>query len=220
LEVSGISIPALEVGGDYYDYLDFAGGRFGVVVGDVSGKGTSAALYMSQLRGILKTASQYHKSLKDLLAVVNAVTYRSIELHSFITLTCAAFDVPQRQLRLVRAGHLPLLHYCAAHKTCRELTPKGIGVGLENGAVFNAELEETEMTFASGDVFLFFTDGITEARTEQNEELDTRFLVDLVSRNGCASAVELRDKIISGVLELAGGDAQRDDMTLVVVKIR
>jgi len=162
LDVSGISIPAMEVGGDYYDYLNLTDGCFGVVVGDVSGKGTSAALYMSQLKGVLKTASKFYKSLKDLVAEVNAITFYSIEETSFITLSCAAFDPRARKLRLVRAGHLPMLYYSAKDKCCSQITPKGIGIGLENGTVFNREIEEVELKFHPGDVFIFYSDGLTE----------------------------------------------------------
>jgi sigma-B regulation protein RsbU (phosphoserine phosphatase) len=218
LDVSGVSIPAFEVGGDYYDYLDFTDGRFGVVIGDVSGKGTSAALYMSQLKGILKTASRYHRSIKDLLIEVNSITYKNIEAQAYITLMCAAFDIETRQLSLAKAGHLPLIHYSAGDRRCRQLIPKGIGIGLEQGEIFKAELEETRLGFGAGDVFVFYTDGVIEARNPDGEEFETEPLLNLIQQNGWASAAELRDRIISQVREFAGEASQRDDMTLVVVK--
>jgi sigma-B regulation protein RsbU (phosphoserine phosphatase) len=218
LDVSGISIPALEVGGDYYDYLDFADGRFGVVVGDVSGKGTSAALYMSQLKGMLQAGAKHHRSLKELVVEVNAITYKSITSQSFITLMCGAFDVKARRLSLVRAGHLPLIHYSATANACRELIPKGIGVGLENGQLFNAELEEIELPFAAGDVFLFYTDGITEARDREGREFETDLLAKIIQENGWKNATTLREKIIAKVHQFAAGASPRDDVTLVVVK--
>lgn len=218
LDISGISIPALEVGGDYYDYLDFADGRFGVVVGDVSGKGTSAALYMSQLKGMLQVGAKHHRSVKELVVEVNAITYQSITAQSFITLMCAAFDVKSQRLSLVRAGHLPLLHYSATKKTCQQLIPKGIGVGLENGSLFKAELEEIELPFAAGDVFLFYTDGITEARNLAGREFETEVLASIIQENGWESAVALREKIVAQVHQFAAAASPQDDMTLVVVK--
>ncbi|NIR52398.1 SpoIIE family protein phosphatase [candidate division KSB1 bacterium] len=219
LDISGVSIPALEVGGDYYDYLELVDGRFGVVVGDVSGKGTSAALYMSQLKGILKTAAKFYSSLKELMNELNTLTFMSIESKSFITLTLGAFDIKRRKFSLVRAGHLPLIYYCAKEKQCREIVPKGIGVGLENGRLFSTELEEAEFKFDSGDVFLFYSDGIIEARNSQGKEFETEFMMNMVAQNGCQNAFSLREAIISQVHTFTGNSSQLDDMTLVVVKV-
>jgi len=219
-DVSGISLPALEVGGDYYDYLGLPDGRFGVVVGDVSGKGTSAALYMSQLKGILKTASKFHCSLKDLLIEVNAITFDSLEPRAFITITCGAFDLPRKCFRFVRAGHLPLIHFSQKKKTCYELRPKGIGVGLEAGQLFGQELEEVEIEFEPGDVFAFYSDGIVEACSPEGQEFDTAEIKRIISANGEQSALVLREKVIARVQSFVGQAPQKDDMTVVVVKVK
>ncbi|MFQ5603555.1 MAG: SpoIIE family protein phosphatase [bacterium] len=219
LDISGVSIPALEVGGDYYDYFQLQDGRFGVVVGDVSGKGTSAALYMSQLKGIIKTASKFYKSLKDLMKEVNAITFHNIGEQSFITLTCGAFDPKSRKFQMVRAGHLPLIYYSVKNKACQQIIPKGIGVGLDRGQIFDQELEEVEFKFQRGDVFLFYSDGIDEARNAKGDEFASRSIEKLVVENGCENALALRDKILSSVRQFSGKSTQDDDMTLVVVKI-
>jgi len=219
LDISGVSIPALEVGGDYYDYLSFSDDRFGVVIGDVSGKGTSAALYMSQLKGVLQTASRHHRSLKELMIEVNAITFDSIELQSYITLLCGAFDVKDRKLHLVKAGHLPLIHYSASDRSFRELAPRGLGIGLEQGIIFQAELEEAQIAFAPGDVFLFYTDGIVDARNRDGEEFEASALLKVIQENGWDTACDLREKIISQVRQFTAGASQTDDMTLVVVKV-
>lgn len=219
LDISGVSIPALEVGGDYYDYLSFPDDRFGVVIGDVSGKGTSAALYMSQLKGVLQTASRHHRSLKDLMIEVNAITFDSIELQSYITLMCGAFDVKARKLQLVKAGHLPLIHYSARDRSFRELAPRGLGIGLEQGIIFQTELEEAQITFAPGDIFLFYTDGIVDARNSDGEEFEAKALLKVIEENGWDTAGDLRERIISQVRQFTAGASQVDDMTLVVVKV-
>jgi serine phosphatase RsbU (regulator of sigma subunit) len=121
-------------------------------------------------------------------------------------------------LSLVRAGHLPLIHYSALAKTCREIAPKGIGVGLENGQFFQAKLEEIELAFAPGDVFLFYTDGITEARNLAGREFETEVLARIIQENGWESAVALREKIVAQVHQFAAAASPQDDMTLVVVK--
>jgi serine phosphatase RsbU (regulator of sigma subunit) len=208
----------LEVGGDYYDYLAFADGRFGVVVGDVSGTGTSAALYMAQLKGMLQAGAKHHRSLKELVVEVNAITFASITAQSFITLMCGAFDVKAKKLSLVRAGHLPLMHYSAAERTCRQVVPKGIGLGLENGRLFQSELEELELAFKPNDVFLFYTDGIAEAHDAEGNEFEAQLLAKILQENGWNNAAALREKIFSQVQRFAAGSAPHDDMTLVVVK--
>jgi serine phosphatase RsbU (regulator of sigma subunit) len=218
LEITGVSIPALEVGGDYYDYLHFADGRFGVVVGDVSGKGASAALYMSQLKGMLQAGAKHHRSLKDLLVEINALIFPSLTAQSFITLMCGVFNMASRRLSLVRAGHLPLLHYSAGDRACRHHLPKGLGLGLENGRLFKTELEEIELTFGPGDIFLFYTDGLTEARDAQGNELETAWLEKIICQNGVTSAAALRENIVSQLQRLAHDDSPQDDMTLVVVR--
>ncbi|MCG3119307.1 MAG: hypothetical protein ALAOOOJD_01694 [bacterium] len=218
LQISGISIPALEVGGDYYDYLNFSDGRFGVVVGDVSGKGTSAALYMSQLKGMLQASAKHHHSLRDLVIEVNALTFQNLAAQSYITLLCGAFDVTARKLSLVRAGHLPLIHYSAAERVFRQLLPKGLGVGLEDGHIFKNQLEEIELAFAPGDVFLFYTDGLSEARDRQGHELETAWMENIVRANGYTSAQELREKIVTQLQQLTTTHSSPDDMTLIVVK--
>ncbi len=218
LQVSGLSIPALEVGGDYYDYLQHPNGQFGVVVGDVAGKGTSAALYMSQLKGILKTASKYHNSLKELITEVNSIIFNSIELQFFITLAIGVFDMPTRKFRMVRAGHLPLVHYSARRRRCQELTPSGIGIGLEDGKIFKKQLQEKVVAFNPGDVFLFYTDGVVEARNRGGEEFESAFLMNLLQERNHLSALELRDEIIEQVRTFSDDSNQNDDMTLVVVK--
>ena len=200
--------------------MNFTDGRFGVVIGDVSGKGTSAALYMSQLKGMLQAGARHHRSLRDLVIEVNAITYQSFTAQSFITLMCGAFDVNARKLSLVRAGHLPLIHYSAHEKICRQHLPKGLGLGLENGHIFKNELEEMHLTFGPGDVFVFYTDGLSEAQDAQGKELETAWVETIIQENGYTSAVDLRKKITTQLHQLTTAEAPRDDMTLIVVKVK
>jgi serine phosphatase RsbU (regulator of sigma subunit) len=219
LDISGMSKPAMEVGGDYYDYIRLADKRFGVVVGDVSGKGTSAALYMSQLKGILKTASGYHTSLKKLISEVNNITCENIEEQSFITMACAVFDVRKQKMNLVRAGHLPVMYYSPDEQKCTHLTPRGIGVGLATGELFEKELQELTVKFNPGDIFLFYSDGVTEATDELGNEYTIEMIEKLVRACSCESAAQIRELLMSEVEAFAGSSRQRDDMTIVVVKI-
>ncbi|KAA3620431.1 MAG: PDZ domain-containing protein [Calditrichaeota bacterium] len=219
LDISGISIPAMEVGGDYYDYLNFSDGRFGVVIGDVSGKGTSAALYMSQLKGMLKALARHNHSLSHITTELNLLTYNNLDSKAFITLMLASFDTNKGVMHLVRAGHLPLLHYSAKKGRTAIITPAGIGVGLDSGPIFLEEIEEVKIKFAAGDVFVFLTDGITEAMNGQEEEFDLNSIQTLLEDKAHASARICRDRIIHDVRKFSNNNAQMDDMTLVVVRI-
>ena len=124
---------------------------------------------------------------------------------------CGVFAISSRQLSLVRAGHLPLLHYSAGDRACRHHLPKGLGLGLKNGRLFKTELEEIELAFSPGDIFLFYTDGLTEARDAQGNELETDWLEKIICKNGVTSAAALRESIISQLQRLT--HAGRHKMT-------
>jgi sigma-B regulation protein RsbU (phosphoserine phosphatase) len=130
----------------------------------------------------------------------------------------SAFDVSARKLSLVRAGHLPLIHYSAAAKSCRHIVPRGLG--LENGPLFKNELEETNLTFGGDDVFIFYTDGLTEAHDTQGHELETGWVEKIVQENGHASAIDLREKIMAQLQQLTAAESPQDEMTLIVVRAK
>ncbi|MCA9732084.1 MAG: SpoIIE family protein phosphatase [Deferribacteres bacterium] len=219
LDVSGISIPAMEVGGDYYDYLHINEQSFCVVIGDVSGKGTSAALYMSQLKGMLKALSHHNKSLAHMATELNALTYSSLEAKSYITLMLASFQLQKNEMRLIRAGHLPLLHHHKNENRTSIITPNGIGVGLDAGTIFHEEIEEVKVKFSPGDIFIFTTDGIVETANDLEEEFEFSSLQAILQSEHFSSARECRDNILSKVRAFANNGIQKDDMTLVVVRV-
>jgi len=217
LDISGASIPALEVGGDYYDFLNGAAG-FTVIVGDVSGKGTSAALYMSKIQGILRSLHEFNLSPRELFIRANHLLYKDLEKKSFITAIGAYFDSSKGSLVLARAGHLPLFYYHAKSKQVKWLTPKGLGLGLEQAEVFADELEEEVINYQPGDIFLFVTDGITEAQTNNGSEFGEEKLSEILSANSSFDADKLRDKVLSEVTLFAEDRLPHDDQTVVVVK--
>lgn len=219
IEIAGISIPATEVGGDYFDYLDGEQKGMMVIVGDVSGKGTSAALYLSKVQGILRSLYAFTASPRELFIRTNQLVYRDFKKKSFFTVLGAQFDVRGHELTLARAGHLPLYHFCAAEQKVHLLTPSGIGIGLEDVEVFSSNLEEKTLAFSPGDVFLFVTDGITEAQNEQAEEFGETQIADLLVNVHAESAAAIRDQLINAVANFSGDAEQHDDQTVVVVKV-
>jgi hypothetical protein len=142
LEIDGISVPAQEVGGDYFDYLNGQPNEITVIVGDVSGKGTSAALYMSKLQGILRSLHGFNLSPRDLFIHANTLLCEDLEKKSFVTAIGGFFNSSSHVMCLARAGHLPLYYYNAKSAKVELVTPKGLGLGLKNSTVFAKQLEE------------------------------------------------------------------------------
>lgn len=220
LEVAGVSMPALEVGGDYFDYLDGRPDRLTVMVGDVSGKGTSAALHMSRLQGIVRSLHDFDLAPRELFVRTNQLISRDLERRAFVTALGGFFDAGRRVMVLARAGHLPLYHYCARSGEVARLLPRGIGFGLAARAMFEAELEEHTVAYAPGDVFLFVTDGVTECQDAGGELFGEQRLAELLAQEAGrqAGAAELRDAVAEEVRRFAGDTDPYDDQTVVVVR--
>src|SRR5215831_16354700 len=169
LSVSALCVPAREVGGDYYDFLPLDEHRLGVLIADVSGKGTSAALYMAELKGLMLSLSTIHPSPRALLLAANRIIAQHLDARSFITMTYAVIDLRARTMTYARAGHTPLMYLPAdEHEVPHEVrttAPEGLvlGLKLDRGETFERLLREETVTIKEGDLYVFFTDGITEA---------------------------------------------------------
>lgn len=221
LDIAGISIPAMEVGGDFFDYLNGEAGnadKLTVIIGDVSGKGTSAALYMSRVQGILRSLHDFAPTPADLFIKANHQLCRDLEKKSFVTVFGALFDTGEKKALLARAGHLPLFLFRSATGHVIRIVPKGIGLGLDDTDVFINEIQEESVSYDSGDVFVFVTDGILEAHNLAMEEFGEERLVRIFRDQKQSSAELLRNRIIDEVHAFAGESYQHDDQTIVVVK--
>jgi phosphoserine phosphatase RsbU/P len=217
-DIAGICIPALEVGGDYYDFVSLGGRKIGIAVGDVSGKGVPAAIYMTLTKGILQSHAEDNVSPRRVLSKVNSLMYRTIDRNSFVSMFYAILDPAARKIKFARAGQCPVI---VAQRTGEQgtfLTPRGMALGLEMGKVFDSVMEEQELDVLSGDVFVFYTDGFTEARTAQGEEFGEERLVGSISHHRTKSATGIIRAICDDVQSFTAGHPQHDDMTMVVVK--
>ena len=220
LEIAGASYPALEVGGDYFDYLNGKADRITIIVGDVSGKGTSAALYMSKVQGILRSLHAFDLSPKELFVRTNKLLCHDLEKSSFVTAITGAFEPQARKLVLARAGHLPLYHYVARTQKVEVVTPKGLGLGLESTDLFASELEERVMFYQPNDVFVFASDGVTEAEDESGGQLGEEGLVRVIMQHAGEDANSILNQIMEAVRDFCQGGEQHDDQTVVIVKAR
>ena len=224
LEISAVCRPAREVGGDYYDFIRLGEGRLGVLVADVSGKGTSAAFYMAELKGLMLSLGQIYQSPKRLLMEANRILATSLDNRTFITMIYAVVDLEERTVTYVRAGHTPLIYLPAnGHppKT-RVLIPDGLVVGLQLDGIeerFADLLEERTLPIAPGDLFVLFTDGITEAMNEEFDLFGEERFGRLLEEHGHLPSDALRDRILTDVEVFVGDADQHDDMTVVLLRI-
>jgi sigma-B regulation protein RsbU (phosphoserine phosphatase) len=223
LRIAALCLPATEVGGDYYDLLPLADSRLGVLVADVSGKGTSAALYMAELKGLVLSLSRIYDSPARLLGEANRILAANMDPRSFVTMTYAVVDTAARTMRYARAGHNPILQLEAASGRTRVLAPAGLGLGIDPGDRFEEILEEAVAPLVSGDVFLFFTDGLTEAMNDQSELFGESRLRELLASGGGVGdgmpVAELKEHILAEIRRFVGGAPVQDDMTLVILKV-
>jgi sigma-B regulation protein RsbU (phosphoserine phosphatase) len=225
VDMSALCVPAREVGGDYYDFFPLDDQRTGVLIADVAGKGTSAALYMAELKGLLLSLSRIHDSPKALLVQANRALTDNLDSRSFITMTYAIVDLGRRTLTYARAGHTPLIHYRADGTGRGEvdvLVPDGIVVGLRLDGIaqrFEQGLEECTVHLRPGDAFVLFTDGITEAMNPSADLFGEERLQDLVVEHGHLPPDELRDRIIQEVEAFSAGADQHDDMTMILMRV-
>jgi phosphoserine phosphatase RsbU/P len=216
--------PAREVGGDYYDYVPMEDGRIGLLIADVSGKGTSAALYMAELKGIILSLSERHTSPRDLLINANQIISRHLDTRSFITITYAVVDLTARTLTYARAGHCPLIHVPgpgAPSRTAQILIPDGMVLGLQidDGSKFAQYLEEATVPLGAGDLFLFYTDGISETMNGDGELFGDTRLAALAQRHSDLPPAEIRERILREVQAFAGTAVQQDDMTMLLLTV-
>ncbi len=217
LDIAGEMIPAMQVGGDYFDLLPVSESKLFVVVGDVSGKGLAASLYMAKLQTMIQLSCNDRKSPKEILIELNRHFYKSIERNSFVTMTLALFDNQAKILKFCRAGHLPLL--MASNGNVSSFRTQGIGVGLEKGNIFESTLTEEEIPLKPGQTFAFFSDGITEAMNENNDLFGEENLQKILKNNTSANSNEIMNEIWNAVKKFRGTAEQNDDMTMVLVKV-
>lgn len=210
-DVYGRSVPAIQVGGDYYDVLTVEDGSVTCCIADVSGKGLPAALIMSSFRSMFRLSSKISNDLRSLAQQFDRMIYNDFETGRFITAVIFRID-PNGKMQMVNAGHDPIYVVRGDHFIKLEST--GTPLGILGDGIYDAE----EVTLEPGDVVVTFTDGVVEARNMNDEEFGFERLEDFIVRNKHLSAFDIVDGLIRSVLEFSTGRAQHDDTTVLVVK--
>jgi sigma-B regulation protein RsbU (phosphoserine phosphatase) len=212
-ELQGISFPCYEIGGDYYDFIQRTNGNLVVALGDVSGKGTAAALLMSSLHAAVHAQFETHASLVQTISAINRYLVESIPANRFVTLFYAELDPKTGALAFLNAGHNPPL-IVHAGGTMEQLAAGGLPLGI----MADADFREGTTQLQPGDVLVIYSDGVSEAVSPTGEEFGPTRLYEVVARNLDASAAGLRDRIESALTKFAQGTPAGDDITLVIVK--
>ncbi|HLP28204.1 MAG TPA: SpoIIE family protein phosphatase [Candidatus Didemnitutus sp.] len=215
--VHAVMIPATEVGGDYFDYIRFADGTQGVIIADVAGKGIPAALYMATLKGAVLAEMRVSAGPADLLRRVNETLFGSMEKHSYISLTCVQFSIISCSLRIARAGHTPAI--CRVGSELKIIQPRGVAIGIVPPRTFNSAIEEVEVSVGLGDICLLTTDGVTERRDPDMEEIGMDTVADMVRRTVSLQATDLVQETLDVVERHARGADPHDDITIVGIVV-
>ncbi|MBN2426334.1 MAG: SpoIIE family protein phosphatase [Calditrichaceae bacterium] len=220
IQIEAMTITAYEVGGDYYDFYTYPDERFGMVIGDVSGKGTSAAFYMAETKGIIQSLARNYESPKEILIQTNNLLYSTMERKSFISLLAVRFDLNRQHVCFSRAGHCPVIYYDSSDKSTKLIQPHGIAIGLDRGGLFTKELEEYEIKIKPDDILAFYTDGLTEARNGKAEEFGEERLCQAIREKAHLNMQDLKNEILDRILSFLNESHLHDDLTLVLTKIQ
>ncbi len=217
-QISGINVPARQVSGDYYDYINVDAQHCGVAIADVSGKGVPASLIMAMCRSVLRAQAAGQHSAAIALQQLNAQLFPDIREDMFISMAYAILDRESSNVTLCRAGHDAPLHYCAKDRTLTKINPPGMALGIDSGGVFNRVTTDFFLTLATNDCLILYTDGVTEALDRHGME----FGMENVYRSILASASEGANGIITKLTDdlrsFVGTHPQHDDITLIVIR--
>ena len=218
--ISGANVPARIISGDYYDYLPLGGGRFGVVIADVSGKGVSAGLLMAMCRSSLRSVAPGCESPSQVLAAVNRQLFPDIREDMFISMAYAILDERGGGMTLSRAGHDPALLYRKETGEVEALRPPGLALGIDEGAVFERVTRDVVYGLESGDCVLFHTDGIREAVNAAEEEFGMERMAAAFRQLAPLGAEAVVEGMQRELRAFTGEGVQMDDVTLVAIEKR
>jgi sigma-B regulation protein RsbU (phosphoserine phosphatase) len=217
LDLAAASLPATEVGGDYYEYFQLGPSRLVLVIGDVAGHGLASGLLLSGVRSCLYLLEEELASPAPVFERLNHMVRRTTDKRTYVTLLCAVLDRAAERLEIVSAGHPPMLCFDSKSRQFRE-----VGDGAPPlGTFLQASYEPVHTPLSSGDLLVFYTDGLVEARNVHGQEYgDARLRKALARAADSRTAREIRDAVLGDLSNFKGDHEQLDDITLVVVRVR
>ncbi len=212
-DMTAVSFPCREIGGDYYDYIPRRDGKMALAVGDVSGKGTGAALLMSSVHAAVRAQTQARTSISEIMEEINSYIYENSPSSKYLTLFYSVLDPLTGELTYSNGGHNTPLLMKASGEIIR-LDKGGLPVGLLPCISY----EEDRVQFHPGDVLVIYSDGITESVNLEDEEFEESRLIEVVKNNLHRSASGIRDRIDEALSRFVGTAAAVDDMTVMLIK--
>jgi serine phosphatase RsbU (regulator of sigma subunit) len=211
-------MPALEVGGDYFDIIKLKNGKNCILIGDVSGKGMNAAFYMAQLKGVVLSVAKESIGAVDVLKRINTVLFHSMEKQMFITLSALTIENGSGMVSFARAGHMPTI--IVNNGNVEEIIPKGIGIGLADSNFFDNIIEEVSFQLNENDKCIMITDGVVDARNFNGEDFTLSNLKQIIQESVYSHKDGLIFNIKDNLEQFLKDGLQRDDLTVVTIEYK
>ncbi len=219
-EISTHAVAAKEVGGDFYDFLQLSESRIAIIIGDVSGKGISAAFHMAQMKGIFHGLMQQDMAPSEFMKQANNALSRCLEKTSFITSALYIIDYRMKGFMFARAGHCHTLYYNSMMEDVFYFQTDGLGLGIIRDKSYNNHVREMYYDYNPNDVMVIYTDGIVEARSPDNDEYGEDRLKYMLTQTYHLEAEDIKCAIINDLEEFTGPGNLYDDQTLLVIKFK
>jgi sigma-B regulation protein RsbU (phosphoserine phosphatase) len=220
-DICAYSNTADEVGGDYYDTYQVDENHFVLIIGDVSGKGTSAAFHMAQMKGVFQSLIQLGLRPAEFMEKANSALSKCLERNHFITASIFEIDVAHQTFCHARAGHIPTLWYKASERTAEFISIEGLGLGIVRNLTYKNHVHEKTFDYQPGDILILLTDGILEGRNETGEQFGYERIKKIVEEHPQKSTIDLQQVLIDSLHLFVGGDGMiDDDYSLLVVKFK
>ena len=217
-QINGINVPARQVSGDYFDYIQVDEERLGVAIADVSGKGVPASLIMAICRSVLRAEAARNPSPADVLRKVNRQLYPDIKEDMFISMAYLILNHQRDAVTLARAGHDAPLLYKQQSKAVTPLKPPGMVVGIDSGSVFDRLTTDFAVPLERDDCLVLYTDGVTETLNAEGDEFGLERMMQSVRASATNGAQAIVRKIIEDVRDFTGSVPQNDDITLIAIR--
>ncbi len=216
LDIDSYFLSTDKVGGDYYDYFIIDDNRIGIVLADVSGHGPPAALMMTMLKGILHSIASNFVSADLVLKEINSIFSRIAPPEMFVTMMFLVFDLENRELQFSNAGHTPLLYFSSESNRYEEVKLKGCAVNLS----INSNFIVKEIPVNKDDLFIIYTDGITEAINDKTEMFGIENLVQAIEKVKNKNTSEIIEYVKAQLNDFTKNKSLEDDIALIAVKIK
>lgn len=219
-EIAAFSESADEVGGDYYDTIRTGENEVNLIIADVSGKGTTAAFHMSQMKGIFHSLAQNCMEPDEFMKRANRALVHCLERGSFISATYFSVNTQLKKIRYARAGHCPVLYYTAATDTIEYFKDKGIALGMVRNQSYSNFIKSYEFGYRPGDIMVLYTDGITEAKDKKGEEFGYDRLTNAILEAKEQGPKQILEHLVNRLYEFSGTRNINDDYTTMIVKFK